>query len=198
MLITNDRGVAVGALARLRRSLPMTESFLQAVADRSPPASDVANVSSVPRAPVSTGTLLSMCPDSAIATLNAESSPEDSARLPPTRAHDAIICGVPTHFVLTRYSNRIMVVASQTDNMGTIITAHADNFVDAVHSSYSTRVLIGKRDDPHLEAYARTLVEMICKRAPDAPPLLLCISIREHSKQMFHSILREIDEHRVW
>ena len=78
------------------------------------------------------------------------------------------------------------------------IAAQADNPVDAAHSSYSTRVLLGRRDDEHLEAYARTLIEMICKRAPDAGPLLLSISIRAHSSEMFRAILREIDDHRVW
>ena len=78
------------------------------------------------------------------------------------------------------------------------IAAQADNPVDAANSSYSTRVLLGRRDDDHLEVYARTLVEMISKRAPDAGPVLLAISIREHSTEMFRAVLREIDEHRVW
>mgnify|MGYP006124913093 CR=1 FL=1 len=59
-------------------------------------------------------------------------------------------------------------------------------------------MLLGRRDDEHLEVYARTLIEMISKRTPDAGPLLLSISIREHSNEMFRGVLREIDDHRVW
>ena len=78
------------------------------------------------------------------------------------------------------------------------IHAQADNPIDAANTCYSTRVLLGRRDDEHLEVYARTLIEMISKRVPDAGPLLLSISIREHSSEMFRAVLREIDEHRVW
>lgn len=78
------------------------------------------------------------------------------------------------------------------------IAAQADNPLDAANSSYTTRVLMGRRDDEHLEVYARTLIEMICKRSPDAGPLLLSISIREHSSDMFRGVLKEIDENRIW
>lgn len=78
------------------------------------------------------------------------------------------------------------------------IAAQADNPLDAANSSFTTRVLVGRRDDEHLEVYARTLIEMICKRSPDAGPLLLSISIREHSSDMFRGVLKEIDENRIW
>lgn len=78
------------------------------------------------------------------------------------------------------------------------IAAQADNPLDAANSSYTTRVLMGRRDDEHLEVYARTLIEMICKRSPDAGPLLLSISICEHSSDMFRGVLKEIDENRIW
>ena len=65
-------------------------------------------------------------------------------------------------------------------------------------ASYSTRVLVGRRDDEALEAYARTMVELISKRSPDAGPLLLAISIKEHSHENFHAIMRHVEENRVW
>ena len=58
--------------------------------------------------------------------------------------------------------------------------------------------MLGRRDDDHLEVYARTLIELICRRNPEAGQLLLAISVREHSNDMFRGILREIEEHRVW
>ena len=41
--------------------------------------------------------------------------------LPRVAAHEEVVCGVRTRFVLSAYSNRIMVVVTQTDNMGTLV-----------------------------------------------------------------------------
>ena len=59
-------------------------------------------------------------------------------------------------------------------------------------------MLLGRRDDDALEAYARTLVELIYKRNPDAGSLLLAISIKEHSPEMFRGVMKELEENRVW
>ena len=42
-------------------------------------------------------------------------------QLPRTAAHESVVCGVPTRFVMSAYSNRIMVVVTQADNMGTLV-----------------------------------------------------------------------------
>lgn len=128
----------------------------------------------------------------------AASKAELLSESPRTATHEAVVCGVPTRFVLTAYTNRVLVVVSQSPNMGTLIHASADNQLDAANGSFSTRVLIGKRDDDHLEVYARTMLELICRRAPDAGPLLLAISIQQHSSEMFRGVLKEVEEHRVW
>ena len=73
------------------------------------------------------------------------------------------------------------------------IHAECDNPLDASSGSYTTRVLLGRRDDEILEVYARTLVELMRKRGL-VQPLLLAINIQAHSSQMFKSIMQEIDE----
>ena len=78
------------------------------------------------------------------------------------------------------------------------IAASADNPLNATGVCYSTRVLLGRRDDDALEAYARTLVELIAKQAPDAGPLLLGISIKEHSNELFRAVMQTVIENRVW
>jgi proteasome assembly chaperone 3 len=113
-------------------------------------------------------------------------------------AFEAVVCGVPTRFVLTAYSNRIFVVVTQTHNMGTLIHAEADNPIAAGTTAFSTRVLLGRRDDDVLEVYARTLMEMIHRANPETGPLLLALSIREHSQEMFRAILKEVQDHKVW
>lgn len=117
---------------------------------------------------------------------------------PPSRSFEAELCGVRTHFVLTSYANRIFIVVTQTPNMGTLIVATADDPLNATGKSYSTRVLLGKRDDEVLEAYARTMVELINKEQPSAPPLLLAISIEKHSNELFREVMKHVIENRVW
>ena len=118
--------------------------------------------------------------------------------IPRTSTHEALCCGVPTRFVLTAYTNRIMVVVTQTQNMGTLLMASADDPLNPTNGAFSVRVLLGRREDDDLEAYARSMIELIWRRAPDAGPLLLGISINEHSPEMFRAVLREVEEHRLW
>ena len=84
---------------------------------------------------------------------------------------------------------------------GDFVQVHAecDSPLDTNSSSFTTRVLLGRRDDEVLEVYARTLVELIHRQCGGGTrPLLLAISIKEHSSDMFKAIMQEIGEHRVW
>lgn len=36
-------------------------------------------------------------------------------------AHESVVCEVPTRFVISAYSNRVLVVVTQADNMGTLV-----------------------------------------------------------------------------
>lgn len=78
------------------------------------------------------------------------------------------------------------------------VLAQADSPLDPANGSFSTRILLGKRDDEVLEVYARTLIELICRRSSGVSSLLLSISIREHSNDMFRAVVREIEENRLW
>ena len=49
---------------------------------------------------------------------------------------------------------------------------------------------------PPAQVYARTLIELISQR--QSVPLLLSISIREHSADMFRGVLKELDARKVW
>lgn len=55
----------------------------------------------------------------------------------------------------------------------TQIHAECDNPLDASSGSYTTRVLLGRRDDEILEVYARTLVKQPVKSAAFASCELL-------------------------
>jgi len=71
---------------------------------------------------------------------------------PPSRSLEVDIGGVPTKLMASGYSNRIFVVVTQRDNFGTLIQATRDDAVEASGPGcYTTRVLLGRRDDEALE-----------------------------------------------
>jgi hypothetical protein len=41
-------------------------------------------------------------------------------------AHESVVCEVPTRFVISAYSNRVLIVVTQADNMGTLVSAAAN------------------------------------------------------------------------
>ena len=118
---------------------------------------------------------------------------------PAHAAHDVEICGVPTKIALWSSAEAREVWVTQTDNLGTLIAAERDLAIDPTCTCYSTRVLLGRRDDETLEVYARTMVELVVRGtapATDAPPLLLAISIKEHSPETFKAVMKFVEEHR--
>ena len=55
----------------------------------------------------------------------AEVSPPRTRADMRTLAHQSVVCEVPTRFVISAYSNRVMVVVTQADNMGTLVSTAA-------------------------------------------------------------------------
>lgn len=64
-----------------------------------------------------------------------------------------------THEIWTAYDNRIMVVATQTGTVGTVLEAHADQTLDPMAPTFSIATLMGRRDEPNFELSARALIE---------------------------------------
>merc|ERR1711908_159255 len=126
--------------------------------------------------------------------------PEDVGEMPippgllPSVEWQSDVCGTSTKFVLTRYSNRVFAVVTQADNFGTLIHCDRDNPMDHENTTYTVRVLLGRRDNETNEVYARTLCELIQKHSPNAGALLLGIHIKEHSVDTFRAVMREVNE----
>ena len=58
------------------------------------------------------------------------------ATFPRSRTHEEVVCGVPTTFVLTAYSNRVMVIVTQQPNMGTLVRSQQkDHHSEGWHQS---------------------------------------------------------------
>ena len=64
------------------------------------------------------------------------------------------MCGRETEIFTTVYSDRVMVIVTQMNKMGTMISAWEESSL-AGSTTFCTRVLLGKRDDPALTICAR-------------------------------------------
>mmetsp|Transcript_24238 Transcript_24238/g.80560 ORF Transcript_24238/g.80560 Transcript_24238/m.80560 type:complete len:129 (+) Transcript_24238:99-485(+) len=117
---------------------------------------------------------------------------------PLSKSAEVCIGGVSTRLIATAYANRIFVVVSQRENLGTLISATRESATGLASGPgcYSTRVLLGRRDDEALEVYARTLVELINKSRP--ADLLLALNLLDSSRATFHEVMRALDAIKVW
>lgn len=99
--------------------------------------------------------------------------------------------------MLSAYSNRILAIVTQRENLGTLIHAFREDAVDAAGPGcYGTRVLLGRRDEETLEVYARTLVELIHKSK--SCELLLAINLIESTPAIFRQVMHHLDSIKVW
>ena len=106
---------------------------------------------------------------------------------------EAEVRGVKTHISVAHHANRIFLIISQDGNIGTLVHAQKDNPVEHGQTgTFSAKVLLGRRDADIVEVYARTLIELVSKRLD--VPLLLGISLKDESPEMFRAILKHMDE----
>ncbi|KIZ07523.1 hypothetical protein MNEG_0436 [Monoraphidium neglectum] len=103
--------------------------------------------------------------------------------------------GAPTDVVVSKYEDCVMLVASQIGAFGTILSASCPALLrittwlnlggrpDASaegRTTYSTTVLLGKRDEPLLTLAARQLVEASVE-AGNTRPLTVSLGLKHHT-----------------
>ena len=99
-----------------------------------------------------------------------------AAALPaPSSAFTASISGRDTDFLITCYTDRVMVVATQLGTLGTVLHAEKETVLGG-GSTYRVDTLLGRRDEPLAELCARQLAERLSD-AGCASPLLLCLAL---------------------
>jgi proteasome assembly chaperone 3 len=104
---------------------------------------------------------------------------------------------VRTDIICTSYSDRHFIIISQIKKFGTLISAWSDEKSDGGRI-YDMKVVLGRRDDPLLNVYARQLIERIS--AISTKPLLLAISLHPDGRDTatFQNILNEIFLSNTW
>jgi len=101
---------------------------------------------------------------------------------------------IVTTVVCTSYVDRHLVVISQLNKFGTVIHAWSDTKADG-GKLYDMVTLLGRRDDPLLNVYARQLIEKIA--AHSDKPLILAIALAPEGRDTatFQAVLNDIVSH---
>lgn len=104
---------------------------------------------------------------------------------------------IQTDIITTSYHDRHFVVISQMKKFGTLISAWAETKADG-GKTFDMSTLLGRRDDPLLNVYARQLIEIIS--AVSDKPLLLAIALQPNGRDTvtFQSILNSLTNHNSW
>lgn len=102
-----------------------------------------------------------------------------------------------TDIICTTYNDRHFVVISQMKKFGTLINAWAESKADG-GKSFDMVTLLGRRDDPLLNVYARQLIEKISLVSDK--PLLLAIALVAGGRDVetFQNVLNNIANNNSW
>ncbi len=106
------------------------------------------------------------------------------------------LSGTPTDFSFSMYSDRTLIFVTQGSGAGTILQASQDAAFDG-STTFSTSVLLGRRDEPLLQLCARQVVEM-AGSAGLRKPMVLGLCFKEHSMQVVREVCKAISEENIW
>ncbi|KAI8463093.1 MAG: hypothetical protein J3K34DRAFT_445302 [Monoraphidium minutum] len=101
--------------------------------------------------------------------------------------------GAPIDVVVSKYEDGLFLVASQIGAFGTVMRAKPDATAEGRALTYSTAVLLGRRDEPLLALAARQLVEAAVE-AGNTRPLTLSLGLKEHSLAAIKQLVAGIKE----
>lgn len=106
------------------------------------------------------------------------------------------IDGVTTTFSYSMYMDQTLMFVTQTGTAGTIISATQDAAFDGT-TTYSTTVVLGKRDEPLLQLCARQIVEL-AGAAGYKKPMLIGLGFKQHSMQLVKQVMQVVSSENVW
>lgn len=114
-----------------------------------------------------------------------------------SKTYERAIGGIATQFAFSAYADRILLIVTQTGTFGTIIEASQDSAYAAGGATFSTTVLLGKRDEPLLPLAARQIVEAAAA-AGCGKPLMLCLGLRNHSAESIKAVIKAVAQENIW
>ena len=114
-----------------------------------------------------------------------------------TRQLSADVDGVRTDFVVSAFSDRILVIATQRGTLGTMVSARRDAGEDDDCASYSVDVLLGRRDADVIPAAARRLMQAMAEGGCTRP-LLLCLNLVKDTPEAAREVIAIVLANKVW
>ncbi|KAF8056346.1 psmg3 [Scenedesmus sp. PABB004] len=105
------------------------------------------------------------------------------------------IDGAPTDIIVSTYNDATVLMASQLGTLGTVIQAKQDSTLEG-KTTFSTAVLLGKRDEPLLTIVARQLVELAHGKGINTP-LLCCLALKQHTPEGVRQLLAAVREREL-
>jgi len=110
---------------------------------------------------------------------------------PETQTFGAVLSGHHTDLVVTRFTDRTLIVVTQVKKLGTVLDICRDTVnqpgTDNTRPVYSVSVLLGQ-DSEGVVLFGRILAEKL----KIAKPLLLCVGIRE--KNLSRDMTKQVVE----
>lgn len=118
----------------------------------------------------------------------------------PTQRKSSIVSPdgeIHTDIICTTYEDRHFVVISQMKKLGTLINAWAEKKADG-GKTFEMVTVLGRRDDPLLNVYARQLIEKISLVSDK--PLMLAIALLPNGRdaETFQKVLNDIVSLNSW
>ena len=113
-----------------------------------------------------------------------------------TRLLSRELGGHQTELSYSLYADRLLLIVTQLGSAGTVIEARRDGVMDG-QSTFTTNVLLGKRDEPALVLCARRIVEQ-ASEAGFGKPMVICLGLKEHSPAMVRLVAEAVAETALW
>ncbi|CAN8076337.1 unnamed protein product [Agarophyton chilense] len=106
------------------------------------------------------------------------------------------ICDHRTNILVQPFSDRVFVLVSQMEKMGTTLSACKEVTV-AGAESFSVQTLVGIRGIPELELCARAIISNMSEQGCSTP-LLISLALKDHSMRTIRTVIEKVTELRVW
>jgi len=114
-----------------------------------------------------------------------------------TKLYSRSICGTPTDFSFSAYDDHLLLIITQLGTSGTVIAASTDTAFNSSTPTYSTSVLMGKRDEPLLTICARRIMEA-AGQAGCMRPMIICLGLRSHTPDALREVCTAVGEDNLW
>jgi proteasome assembly chaperone 3 len=104
---------------------------------------------------------------------------------------------VTTQVSCASYDDYIHVIISQKNKYGSILIASFEKSGEN-NKTFHIQNLLGRRDDPLINIYARNIIEEISKSSNKPLMLSICLQDEGRGTDIFQDVMNQITKMQVW